>query len=469
MKKTLICTVFLALTCGGIQAQTADVSHDFQQVRFSSTNLDGSQTEDFQVAGVFNHVSGNGQYAVGYDDQTLTTNTGSAFLWRSSNPDVLEQLNKTYSRVSACDVSNNGIIVGSFELRGNSTDYGISFPGYKHVDSDAWLPLPVPDQYSIRNACRQDFAEEARAITADGQVIAGTIHYRVGEKEVLGSMADIAYNYLTVWERKDDGYGLKECYTDLGKPGNNLLYDEASKTFKDTDREVNYQIFMVRDISNDGRTIVGMNVADCGGFNPAFVRDGKLYQIFSCGEEGDDYDSFNFNGGTIMTIDANGNMYGYFTDGELQNHYFVFSATNELTYLDQAVTCADKQGNRYSQYARSMSPAFDCSEDGVVLVGAGVGDLGFGPYNYPLVVTNGSSSAVENVQDAAKAGVKVDFDGTTIRLKGAWLYAQVYNAAGTRVAGGSTGASFNLSSYPAGAYIVKVATMNGVTSFKVAK
>lgn len=56
MKKTLLCTVFLALTCGGIQAQTADVSHDFQQVRFSSTNLDGSQTEDFQVAGVFNHV-----------------------------------------------------------------------------------------------------------------------------------------------------------------------------------------------------------------------------------------------------------------------------------------------------------------------------------------------------------------------------------------------------------------------------
>lgn len=459
----------MAITCGSIQAQTEEVKHDFQNINFTSTTIDGNYSEEFQVAGVFNHVSGNGQYAVGYDDQTLTTNTGSSFLWRRSNPDKIEQLCTSFSRVSACDVSNDGIVVGSFEIRSNSYDMGISFPGFRHVDGDGWIPLPVPDQYSIRNARGQDFAEEARAITADGQTIAGTIHYRVGEKEVLGSMADIAYNYLTVWERKEDGYGLKACYTELGKQGNNFMYDEASKTFKDTEREVNYQTFMVRDISNDGQTIVGMNVSDCGGFNPAFVRDGKLYQIFSCGEEGDDYDGLNFNGGTILTIDANGNMYGYFTDGELQNHYFVFSATNKLTYLDQAVTCADKNGNQFTQYAKGMSPAFDCSEDGSVVVGASVADLGFGPYNYPLVVTDGSSSAVENVQNAPKAGVTVDFDGNTIRLKGSWLFAQVYNAAGTRVAGGSTGASFNLSSFPAGAYIVKVATMNGVTSFKVAK
>lgn len=462
----------MAMAFGTVQAQTEDATYDFQDVQFSLTTKDGSLTEQFSVAGVVNHVSANGDYAVGYDDQTITSNTGVPFLWRRSNPGELVSLSGTYDRVSACDVSNDGVIVGSFELRPNSYEKGISFPGWKHADDDAWTPLPVPDQYSVRFAKSYDLAEEARAITPDGGTIAGKLHFRIGDKEVLGSIVDETIVPVTVWVKSDDGYSLKKCYTDLGKAGNNLLYDADRQDFVDTGKEVNYKSFMVRDISNDGSTVVGMNVSWRGGFNPAFMRDGKLYQLFSCGEEGEPDEEANFNGGTILTIDANGNMYGYYMDGEANAKFFVFTADNKLEYVSGDIVCADKNGNRYGAYDKGLSPVSDCSEDGKIIVGAGIGDLGFGVYNYPKLVVVGEASGIEGVQTGEpgdKAGVGIEFDGNTIRVKGSWLYANVYSASGTLVDGGSRGSSFNIGRFPAGTYIVKIATVNGIQSFKVAK
>lgn len=471
MRKTLFYTLAMAMACGTVQAQS-EKSYDFQEVQFSATTKDGSMTEQFVVSGVMNHVSANGEYAVGYDDQGITTNTGGAYLWKRSSPETLVPLSETYDRVSACDVSNDGIVVGSFELRPNSDTKGVSFPGWKHVDDAAWTPLPMPDQYSLRFAKSYDFAEEARAITPDGATIAGNLHFRIGDKEVLGSITDETIVPITVWTKSGDGYALVKCYTDLGKAGNNFVYDAGSGQFVDTGKDVAYKNFLVRDISNDGKTVVGVNVSWRGGFNPAFMRDGKLYQIFSCGEEGEPDEEANFNGGTILTIDANGNMYGYYTDAADQTRFFVFTAENKLEYIDNNVVCADKNGNRFAAYDKGLYPVCDCSEDGKVIVGAGVGDLGFGQYNYPALVVADDASGVENVQTGeagGKAGVTLDFDGNTIRINGNWLSANVYSASGVMVAGGNSGSSFNIGRFPAGTYIVKVATFAGVQSFKVAK
>lgn len=475
MRKTLFLQLMMAMAVGTAQAQSEGTYYDFQDVQFTVETKDGSLQEQLSVAGVVNHVSSNGDYAVGYDDQSITSNTGVAFLWKRSNPDELVPLSGTYDRVSACDVSDDGVIVGSFELRPNSYDYGISFPGWKHVDDDAWTPLPVPDEYSIRFAKTYDFAEEARAITPDGGTIAGNLHFRSGEQEILGTIVDKTIVPITVWVKKEDGYELQKCYTDLGKAGNNLLYDVDEQKFVETKKDVNYKSFLVRDISDDGKTVVGMNVSWRGGFNPAFMRDGKLYQIFSCGEEGEPDEDANFNGGTILTIDANGNMYGYYMDGEGDTKYFVFTFNEEtvkLEYVNEPVVCADKDGNRFGAYDKGLSPVSDCSKDGKVIVGAGVGDLGFGQYNYPKLVIAGEASGISEVQAGQagdKAGVGINFDGNTIRVKGDWLYANVYTASGTLVDGGNRGSSFNIGRYPAGTYIVKVATMNGIQSFKVAK
>lgn len=456
------------MACGSVLAQK---SYDFGDVQFSLTTKDYSLTENYLVSGTMNHVSANGKYAVGYDDMQLMSETGGSFLWKSSEPETLISLSETYDRVSACDVSNDGIIVGSFELRPNSDTEGVAFPGWKHVDDAAWTPLPVPDQYSIRFAKTYAFAEEARAITPDGSTIAGNLHFRSGEKEVLGDIVDITITPITVWVKSGDGYALSECYTELGKSGNNFVYDETQGQFVATGKDVNYETFLVRDISNDGKTVVGMNVSWRGGFNPAFMRDGKLYQLFSCGEEGEPADEANFNGGTILTIDANGNMYGYYTDQDGATKYFVFTADGKIEYASGTPVCADKDGNRIGAYANGLSPVIDCSEDGKVLVGAGIGDLGFGAYNYPKLVVLDDASGVESVTGAAgeKANVKLDFDGNTIRIKGSWLYANVYTASGAVVTGGNRGSSFNIGNFPSGTYIVRVATADGVKSFKLAK
>ena len=81
----------------------------------------------------------------------------------------------------------------------------------------------------------------------------------------------------------------------------------------------------LRDISNDGRTLVGLNVSGRGGFNPAFIRDGVLVQLFECGEEDSPEEEVNFNGGYIQTIDANGNMYGYYADPNNIPYFFTFT------------------------------------------------------------------------------------------------------------------------------------------------
>ena len=469
-----------AMMCAATPAAAQnEKTYDFEGTMFNLVNKDGTYTEEVMVGGILNHVSGNGEYAVGYDDQGLTSNNGAAFLWRKSNPDQVEIITPTFDRVGANDVSNDGIIVGSFEMRSNSDTRAFQFPGYKHVDDTHWTPLEVPTQYSNYFGQIYDFAEEARAITPDGSTIAGNFHYRWGEKEVLGTMTDLCQQAVTIWDKYGDGYKLRKCYTDLGKAGNAFFYNKETKQFDPVTEDVNYQTFLVRDISNDGKTVVGMNVADCGGFNPAFVRDGKLYQLFDCGETvyGEDPENpepvNNFNGGTIFTIDTKGNMYGYFTEEDgMTTRGFIFTAENELIMDNTRYMCADANGNKYTQVSHGLNPLFDCSEDGTVLVGAGIGSLGGGmsQYNYPKVtiVEGGQGTNIENTT-AEKQVVKVDFQSGVIKVIGNYLYANVYSADGVLIKGGNRGASLDISNFPTGTYVVKVATMTGVETFKVAK
>lgn len=476
----MLYSLAFAMMCGTtVSYAQQEKTYGFEGTMFNLVNKDGTYTEEVMVGGLFNHVSGNGEYAVGYDDQGLTSNNGAAFLWRKTSPDKIEIITPTFDRVCANDVSNDGIIVGGFEIRSNSETSGVQFPGFKHVDDDHWTPLDLPTQYSNYFARVYDFAEEARAITPDGNYIAGNFHYRWGDKEVLGTIVDQVQMAVAHWEKYGDGYKLIKCYTDLGKAGNAFFYNQETKQFDPVTEDVNYNSFLVRDISNDGKTIVGMNVADCGGFNPAFVRDGKMYQLFNCGETvyGEDPDNpepiNNFNGGTIFTIDTEGNMYGYFTEEDaVTTRGFIFTKDNELILDNTRYMCADANGNKYTQNSHNLNPLFDCSEDGTVLVGAGVGDLGGGmaQYNYPkaTIVEGGQGTGVENTT-TEKQAVKVNLENNVVKIVGNHLYANVYSADGVLVKGGKKGTSLDLSNFPTGTYVVKVATFTGVETFKVAK
>lgn len=140
--------------------------------------------EETGAAGLFKHVSSNGKYAVGYEEAQTIFQLGGAFVWQLSNPTELTPLGITCNRISACDVSNDGIIVGSFEQREDEETNAVAYPGWRTVDGE-WQQLPVPANYSISQATNEDFTAEARAITADGKYIVGNLGLKVGEKEIL--------------------------------------------------------------------------------------------------------------------------------------------------------------------------------------------------------------------------------------------------------------------------------------------
>ena len=69
-----VSTVLLAFAFNA-NAQDNFTVHDFKDTEFF-INYGGGGKETYTVAGVFNHVSSNGKYAVGCDDQGLTSNYG---------------------------------------------------------------------------------------------------------------------------------------------------------------------------------------------------------------------------------------------------------------------------------------------------------------------------------------------------------------------------------------------------------
>ena len=463
MKKIYLLSVGFALSLGAAQAQQLTTCN-FGEVEFV-TDYGEFGFDSYPCAGVFNHVSANGQYAVGYDSQTVTSETGSSFLWRRSNPDQLEQISTSTDRVSATDVSNDGIIVGSFEKRSDIYSQDIAYPGFKHVDDAEWTKLPVPEDYSLYYAECMSFSSEARAITPDAQFIGGHVNIKVGEAEFQGTKFDKCHELPVIWKKTEEGYVIDQVFTDLGAPGKHQqLIDDELVTL---DTEATYYTFFVRDISNDGRTLVGLNVSGRGGFNPAFIRDGVLVQLFECGEEDSPEEEVNFNGGYIQTIDANGNMYGYYADPNNIPYFFTFTADGKLVWNEDGTLCADKAGKTYPLYYEEMYPMWDCTVDGTLFVGAGTGNLGFGAYNYLMLAYDKSVSAISTMNKGSE--LSMSYKNNVLSIIGASVCGNVYDASGKLVRTIAQGGSLDMSAMPAGTYVVKVATATGIKTYKIAR
>lgn len=471
MKKFLLaCACVGSLAFSSVQYANAQtmVTQSFKDFMISDPYYGGDAVG---ATGYFQHVSSNGKYAVGYDDSQINFQLGGAFLWQASDPTELTPLGLTYNRISACDVSNDGIIVGSFEQREDEEKNAVAYPGWRTVDGD-WQQLPVPAHYSQKQAKTEDFAEEARAITADGKYIAGNLSLKVGEKEILeGTLMEIIHDSPVLWEKQGDSYVLSAVYDQLGQAGKNKLYVDG-ELVEQADSAYFTQFF-VRDISDDGKTIVGLNVAGSGGFNPAFIRDGELVQLFNCGDE-EDYEgedettTVNFNGGTLLTIDAEGNMYGYYVDADANQMYFVYTADGKLEYTDDFYTCG-ANGKRFSSMEQGLNPAYCCSADGKVVAGGGVTSDGQVEFNYPAICYDESVTSVKTI-DSIRKDVNVRFSGRNfVYITGEYSSADVYAADGTLVSRVGQGTPVNLSGRSAGTYVVKVQTADGVKTFKVAK
>ena len=467
---TCACATALALsTTQTVNAQDYTVQ-DFKDFYI----IDPEYGDEQNAAGYFQHVSSNGKFAVGYDDSKIMFNLGGAFLWQLSDPTELTPLGTTYNRISACDVSNDGIIVGSFEQRENEEKESIAYPGWRTITGE-WQQLPVPAGYSLTQAKTEDFSQEARAITGDGKYIVGHASIKVGEKTILeGMVYDIMRDCPILWEKKGDSYVINTVFSTLGQAGHNKLYVDG-KLVEQAD-SATFTQFFVRDISDDGKTIVGLNVAGSGGFNPAFIRDGELIQLFNCGEEdnGEEEESegqeeTNFNGGTILSIDGEGNMYGYYTDAAGMVNPFIFTNDNKLIFVDEIYTCAGG-GKKFTQTETDLYPAMCCSNDGKVIAGGGLGsDPRIGSYNYPVVKYESNVNAVKNIENI-RNHVSISYaGGNLVYINGEYTSAKVYAANGALVATVAQGTPANLAGKAAGTYIVKVETAKGEKTFKVVK
>ena len=348
----------------------------------------------------------------------------------------------------------------------------MAYPGWRTITGD-WHQLPVPADYSLTQAKTEDFSQEARAITGDGKYIAGHTSIKVGEKTILeGMVYDIMRDCPILWEKKGDSYVINTVFNTLGQAGHNKLYVDG-KLVEQAD-SATFTQFFVRDISDDGKTIVGLNVAGSGGFNPAFIRDGELVQLFNCGEEytgeeeeSEDQEETNFNGGTILSIDGEGNMYGYYVDAAGMVKPFIFTNDDKLVYVDEIFTC----GGGGKQIAKTdLSPAMCCSNDGKVIAGGGLaGDDSGVTWNYPVIKYESDVNAVKNIENI-RNHVSISYaGGNLVYINGEYTSAKVYAANGTLVATVAQGTPANLAGKAAGTYIVKVETAKGEKTFKVAK
>lgn len=456
MKKHLLIATMVLTAIGGGKICAQDLTnhtyYDFANTKW--TDVDGYEND--VLFGSFSKVSANGQYAVGYDDMMMFT----TFMWDKSNPSNIMLVNTDYNRkIYLHDVANDGTAVGSYE---SSMTNGMR-PAY--MQDGEFTVLPVPDDFSTSYSQGGMGIDEASAVTPDAKYIVGHVYISLGEVESpLGGTVEKVQLLPVRWTLNGFMYKLTDEYRDLGAAGQSMLFNEETGAFEPVEGEMEYTSFYVWDVSNDGNTIVGVNTSATGGQNPAFIRDGKLMQLFDCADD----KAYTFNGGICSSIDGNGNIYGYFEDDDQNFKYFVYTADGKLEYVSTLITCGDTNGNRYSQYTGQLPYTLDCSEDGKVIVGGSMVSMGFGVANAPALLLDTTPTGVDRI-DAIKNTVDIDYTGGMLYVNGEYTRADIYNAQGALIDTGVQGKAFNMSSLPAGAYIVKVTTADGTKAFKVAR
>ncbi len=262
MKKSLLLSAMMLVAGAASMSAQGYTSYGFTNVVFTDNN-----GETFAPYGVFQKVSENGQYAVGTDIQVFS----SSFLWKAENPSELECINATSNRISAFDVTNDGMIVGGYEKRADFEKKDIVYPAYKTLDGE-WQTLPVhKDASTYYMKSNDDWINTARAVTPDGKFIAGQGHRKIGEKweSTFNKYLDVADIIVYLWEKKGDTYEMT-AFDDLATKA--LYLNETTNTFETKYDSVSYD-FIVYNISDDGKTIVGVNFAETGGQNPTLIQN----------------------------------------------------------------------------------------------------------------------------------------------------------------------------------------------------
>lgn len=396
----------------------------------------------------FDHVSGNGKYAVGYDDIF----SYSSFFWQLDKPEELQCLNKDPYGVYAFDVTNDGMIVGGWR----DAD-GYLMPAYKKLGG-SWEVLPVPADYDFENIARWDHSirHGVKAVTPDGKVMVGVCYY--GSR----STANKSYRLWPIRWVLDENTGKYEIDEEFGKKIRTSGINEC----------------MIYDISNDGNLMVGMTTAGSGGHQPTIIKaDGTVNVLFKGGEEqtGEETEeSYFFGGGYCNHVDAEGNVYGYVdlpvTEEYSKMYFFVVEAGSDKAVINENEDIVCANAGRRIDFSRSnyMYSPLDISDDGKVLAGGAVASIqGLGMVNIPAIYVF-DTEGPDGIKPVFNKDVKISLSGNNLVVCGSYDNAKVYDTTGKLIASGEQGKILNLGS-ASGAYIVNVKKDGQTSSYKFVK
>ena len=356
------------------------------------------------------------------------------------------------------DVANDGTCVGSFPLEGAGENG--HRPGY--FKDGEWHALP--QHHTVASVSHS--SNKAFAISPDGKYIGGT---QFCEHADGGNTR----TYPCLWVKEGDEYVL-HMYNDIELP--------------------DHQGFYPTKMSDDGRYMVGKMFSEVGSTLLAYVKDGELHHFYELETrmeiwdgDGNYYPESYINGvhddgqlsdAEFFDIDNNGNMIGYYTylaegetpyscavmfnenenNGELQelnyqigtgianpNQFFVVTGAGGYFtpyYVENGV-----QHTLPDAFAidDSCSVINDISNDGRVIVGAGVESFEGGGYNVPVLIQ--LDEELVSAKTIHNDNVRIRTSNGQIAVEGAENVA-IYSVNGALV---STSANATL---PAGIYIV---------------
>ncbi len=444
MKKSLLT---IALCATALASATAQTKIEGSYVKFDPIEMNG---KEIPVMGSFHKVSPNGQWAVGSDD---SGQVGWSFIYSVADDKLttLEDPSVTELYYIVADVANDGTMVGAY-----TNDAGEIVPGIRKSADSEWEPLPVPEDHMPAHSSASGFSS-ARAINGDGTIIAG--HLRMDDYML----------HPVLWVNGE----LQEL----------------------PDAAMTGQGFYVWDMSEDGTVIVGMNNAEGGGQNPAFIKDGTLTNIVDCDAD----ETYTFNGGIANSIDVKGNIYGYWQDDMGTMQALVYNETDGLVWIEDAgmpiACCSDGThifGMASAMYGpacvlvndevKAMSDVYniegvdamttvtDCTADGSVVVGAESAAIeGLGAVNTPTLFIADTETAGIGADDVT-SDVSLTLSGSNLYVTGLYDRVEVFALTGVKLAASSVqGAPVSLAGMPAGTYVVKVTTGQSVKTFKVSR
>ena len=434
---------------------------------------------DFCYGGLFNKVSNNGKYVVGYTDASMG-GSHTAFVYFVEE-DSVACLNPEYEKnpefshlvaASAMDASDNGIIVGRYAF----TDT-YSRPAFYNIATNTWTELELPA--NIKGKLTADASQygEATSISADGKYIGG---YVIGKMDNSTIATIVPRNVPCVWVRTNDDETNPEYKLQMP------IDDDHTKISCNGD--------WAWHMSDDAKCLGGNSSAKSGCFNVAIwennFNDSILDRQIIIGKDDWDRSEDDNNDGNIDDEDgADAGQYWWGAtvscispNGEWICGYHSFNGTgyasSELTPVGFRYNTITKELQDTLPFGRPTvifddgSMIYDntnimsSSDDKEVQCGTYVMSWEMGQTSMPFILFPNLPSANEMVNE--NLNVNIYANNSTLYVDGEFTSIEIYSVLGALIGEyNNQNSEINVSNLNKGVYLIRIIDGNKFSTKKI--